>query len=271
MHPLLLLLALALTAGAARAGQDLAPYVVAEPGAAPVTRDSLLANDRFWPTFVTLREPFRPFAATGELPSGLSGVLVRVESPALARVDFGSDGLLDVPIEKTDLVEAANAVRRGELTKTAPNFALLIGPRLVDTREERPRSFPFQEASEQRGFLSVFADPSSAQFDAMARALTPLADHPGVLSILFPQGRHPDPRVFEQLRALGWHAAFVLEHLSEPYTRVLLRDGQNPPWVTLQTADGRILFASRWQEEALPALREAMDRELRAGAVARGR
>jgi hypothetical protein len=267
----LLLLVLALAAASARAGQDLAPYAVARPEAEPITSATLFESDPFWPTLVTLREPFRPFAATGELAAGLSGVLVRVETEALARVDFGSDGVLDVPVAKTDLVEAANAVRRGELAKTAPNFALMIGPRLSDTRDERPRGFPFHEAAEQHGFLSVFADPTSPQFEAIARALAPLADHPRVLTVLFPQGRHPDARVFAQLRELGWGAAFVLAHLSEPYTRVLLREGQAPPFVTLQTADGRIQLASGWRADAAPAIRDALEREYPARAASSGR
>jgi hypothetical protein len=272
MRPLLLLLlALALGAARARAGQDLAPYAVARPASQPVTGSTLLENDRFWPALVTLREPFRSFAAISELAAGLSGVLVRVETEALARVDFGSDGVLDVPVAKTDLVEAANAIRRGELAKTAPNFALMIGPRLSDARAERPRGFPFHEAAEQRGFLGVFADPASSQFEAIARALAPLADHPRVLTVLFPQGRHPDARVFAQLRELGWGAAFVLAHLSEPYTRVLLREGQAPPFVTLQTADGRIQLAAGWRADAAPAIRDALEREYPARAASSGR
>lgn len=251
-------LALALSASAARAGQDLAPYVVADPAAQEITRETLLAQDRFWPAMVTLRAPFRPFANAGELEAGRSGVLVRVETSRLARVDFGRDGLLDVPIEKTDLVEVANAVRRGEVTKTAPNFVLAIGSRLVDTRGERPAPFSFQEASRQLGFLAVYADPASPRFADVARELAPLASHPGVLTVLFPQGRAPDPRVWEALLALEWRIPFVLAHLSEPYTRVLLRSEQVPPFVTLQTADGRLLLGEPWRPGSSAAIERGL-------------
>ena len=61
------------------------------------------------------------------------GVLIRVEASGLARIDFGRDGLYEVPVGATDLVERANRIRTGELRKMAPNFVLAIGPRLVDS------------------------------------------------------------------------------------------------------------------------------------------
>ena len=73
------------------------------------------------------------------MQAGNVGVLIRVEAPGVARVDFGRDGLHEVPVVKTDLVERANQIRRGEAEKLAPNFLLAIGPgadedRLVETR-----------------------------------------------------------------------------------------------------------------------------------------
>lgn len=263
--PRLLLILLALLSGAALARADdlgasgeLSEYLVADSRAPEITPASLLANDRFWPQRATLVRPFAPETAGNELPAGLVGILIRVESPTTARIDFGRDGLYEVPIERTDLVAGANAVREGRLSKTAPNLALAIGPRLVETDAERPRMYSFQAAVSQRGFLSVFADPRDPSFDAIARGLSQISAPPGVLSVLFPQGRQPDPVVYEKLRGVAWRIPFVLAHLSEPYSRTLLREGEQAPFVALQTPDGRILFRSAWSTEAADALQAAL-------------
>jgi hypothetical protein len=246
-------------AGDGQVASTLEPYRASNSMAVAITQDTLLSNDRFWPTMATLRESIRPESAATELPAGLSGVLIRVESSKLARIDFGRDGLFEIPVEKTDLVEASNAVRLGSLSKTAPNFALAIGPRLVDTSSKHPRSYSFQEASRKRGFISVFVDPETAEFGEIARALGPLAHHEGVLTVVFPQARRPDPTVYAKLVELDWQVPFVLAHLSEPYTRILLGKGIKPPSIALQTADGRLLFESGWGPRARESLSEALE------------
>jgi hypothetical protein len=176
------------------------------------------------------------------------GVLIRVEASGAARIDFGRDGLHEVPIAKTDLVERANRIRTGELAKLAPNFLLAIGPRLVDSAGDALRPLPYASVAEQRGFLCVFADPGAKKFAALAAALAPL-----------PQGEHPDARVREQLRSLGWTIPFVYDHLAEAYTRSLLDADVALPAVVLQTREGRVLFQSEWKAGVASTLEAALD------------
>ena len=167
-----------------------------------------------------------------------------------------------MPVASTDLVERANRVRRGELQKKAPNFVLAIGPRLVDTASAVPHQFSYERAGEQRGFLAVFADPGSEGFAELAKALAPLAERQGLLTILFPQGEHPDPEVYEKLRALKWTVPFVYSHLTGPYTRSLLPEQAARPAVQLQTPEGRVLFQSGWKSGVVPELTAAVDAAL---------
>ena len=95
------------------------------------------------------------------MQAGNVGVLIRVEASGVARIDFGRDGLHEVPVAKTDLVERANRIRTGEAEKLAPNFLLAIGPRLVDSAADALRPLPYAAVAEQRGFLCVFADPGA--------------------------------------------------------------------------------------------------------------
>jgi hypothetical protein len=258
---LLLFVALALPSAPARSEHDadaLPPYRAADADAPVVTELNLPASDRFWPREVALTRAFRP-AEARPLAAGSTGVLIRVEDSGVARVDFGRDGLYEVPVGDTDLVEHANRIRRGDSEKDAPNFLYSIAPRLGDAASAEPRAFPYGDAAEHRLFLAVFADPGAPDFGALAKSLAPLRGRSELLTILFPQGRHPDIRVREQLRELEWTVPFVYDHLAEPYTNSLIGDASPSPYLTLQSADGRVLFRAPWKTDAASELLLAID------------
>lgn len=234
---------------------SLPEHHAAEPNAAPVTDANLLANDRFWPYQVEVSQSAQP----DSLPGGSLGVLIRVEPGGVARIDFGRDGLREVPVDATDLVARANRVRSGELEKVAPNFLLALGPRLLDPAGETLRVFPFESSAGKPGFVCVFADPGARNFAALAAAIAPLRERHGVMTILFPQGEHRDAKVREKLRALNWTVPFVYDHLSESYTRTLLSSGVGPPAVILQTNEGRVLLGSAWHADLAFQLELALD------------
>jgi hypothetical protein len=242
------------------ASTELPEYRAADPAAPPVTAANLLESERFWPYLVALTAPFHPEGRERPLPVGLRGVLVRVEEPGdVMRVDFSRDGRHRVPVDVADVVERANQVRTGELDKIAPNFVHAIGPRLLDAEAEPMRFYDFAATFERPGFLAVFADPRAPGFAEMAKSLAPLRDRNGVLTVLFPQGRHPDLETQEELRKLGWPVPFVLDQHAEGYTRSLLEEGTTLPALMLQTPDGRIVHQGSWKPEAVAALTRALD------------
>lgn len=245
-------------APAALHAQGPAGYRAADPEAPPVTEKNLVASERFWPYHVELTKPW-PRPAGQALEPGDRGVLIRVEDSGSARIDFGRDGLSEVPVAATDLVERANRVRKGELRKMAPNFVLALGPRLVDSSGPALRPYSFDAAHASRGFLAVFADPDAEGFDSLAKALTPLGNRKGVLTLLLPLGEHPDAEVREKLRSLGWTVPFVFDFLAEGYARSLLSEKTPPPAVMLQTSEGRVLFQSGWNANVVPKLTAALD------------
>jgi hypothetical protein len=221
-----------------------------------VTERNLLESESYWPYQVELT---RRFEAPGRaLDAGTTGVLIRVEDRGLARIDFGRDGLYEVPVASTDLVARANGVRSGELEKVAPHFVFAIGTRLIDPAPEPPRALRLDDFSGDRAFLSVFADPRSRQLDEIAHALAPLRASPDLRVILFPQGRVPDAEVGTRLRELAWPVPFVYDHLSDAYTRSLLAPPLAPPAVVLQTAEGRVLFAAPWSADVVPSIDSAL-------------
>jgi hypothetical protein len=52
---------------------------------------------------------------------------------------------------------------------------------------------------------------------------------------------------------------FVLGRMSEAYTRTLLPEGTRLPAVTLQSSEGRLLYAASWSQDGAPALRQALE------------
>ncbi len=254
-----LLLPGATHAGSGSMTQEVPEYRVADPSAPPVTESNLLSSERFWPYQTELAKQWQSLAV------GSSGVLIRVEASGLARIDFGRDGLLRVPVAVTDLVARANEIRLGRAEKPAPNVLWAIGARLVDSTSEDTRAFPFGDAASHSVFLCVFADPWRRELAGLVSALAPLGRRAGVQTILFPQSRRPDSQVAGQLRAMKWTPPFVYAHLSEPYTESLLDDPKTLPAVLLVTADGRVLHQGRLSRESAQRLEAALAAQAMAG------
>ncbi len=229
---------------------------------APVTARSLLENERFWPHQVALTEAVRPDGRDRALGAGTRGVLIRVEAAGVARIDFGRDGRAEVPIAKTDVVERANRIRRGELHKMAPNFVLSIAPQLVDPRAGEVRPFPMQRTREQRGFLCVFAATDSDDFGEMAEVLGSAAAHREVLPILLPQDDAAPAHLLARLRSLSWPAPFVYPRVAGGYTRALLDASAPRPYLMLVTPEGRVLFEAPWEPGVASRLRAAIQTSL---------
>jgi hypothetical protein len=256
----LTLLVVLLAAWPATSRSEDAPLHRAEDPAAPaVSEQNLLASERFWPYQVALTRAWQASGREQPLAEGSQGVLIRVEANGRARVDFGREGLHEVPVGETDLVERANQVRRGELHKLAPNLVLAIGPRLLDSGSTPPLPLGMARASEPVGFLCVFADPRAASFAELAAALAPLGERHGVAAVLFPQGEHPDLEVAERLRALGWTVPFVYDGLAEAYTRTLVSGGAPLPVVLVATREGRLLFEGAWGDGVVAKLSAALE------------
>jgi hypothetical protein len=254
-----LLVLLALLAGPSGASSAEPTYDAADPGAKVVSMDNLSASERFWPYQLELTSPWQPEGRSEPLPAGILGVLVRIEASGLARIDFGRDGRFEVPVDETDLLKRANEIRLGKRPKIAPNLVHAIGPRLVDAESPTIRALDFGASFEPTGFLAVFADPNAEGFAALATALTPLRNRHGVMTVLFPQGMHPDPATRDKLRALAWPVPFLMDQYGEGYTASLRGDGAASPGVMLLTREGRVIFQGPWREGTLSALTSALD------------
>src|SRR5688572_14890800 len=260
-YALSLLAALPWTLAGAPSSENLPLHRVVDRNAPVVSEANLLESERFWPYQVALT------GAWQGVPAGSIGVLIRVEASQAARIDFGRDGLHEVPVAATDLVDRAERIRRGELDKTAPNFVLAIGPRLLDGGSDPLRPLGMSAVLERRAFLAVVADPSDPELAAVAAALSPIAERRELMTILLPHGEHADADVHARLRALSWPTPFVFDHLAEGYIASLVDPGLRQPALLLQTREGRVLFRGTWHATVLPELTAAVDAALGEGAT----
>ena len=89
-------------------------------------------------------------------------------------------------------MERSNAIRLGKVEKEAPNFLFALGPRLLDPATEK--IYPFEETARNQFFLCVFADPWRVEFGPLVSELEAFR-RPGMMLMLFPQGRRPDSEV----------------------------------------------------------------------------
>ncbi len=240
----------------------LPPHIAKDASAPQVSEANLLQSERFWPyrVAVTKRD-----MASG-LEPGNEGVLIRVEDGARVRIDFGRDGVHTLPVAITNAVEQANRVRLGDESKLSPNLTLAIGPRLNGAALGKLR-LPLAEVTGQRGFLAVFADPKSAEFDAIAKSLSRFQDHAGVMTVLFPQTFVNENSFGAHMAELGWKVPYVYDFLAPGYTDALLAAPQKAPAISLHTAEGRLLFQQAWSPQAVAAIQEALERNFPATAV----
>jgi len=226
-------------------------YEVADPQAAKVTAANVLESERFWPFQVALRSAWTPPGGSHTLQPAFPGVLIRVLPGGWARVDFGRDGLFEIPLSQTDLLERADRIRLGRDPKQAPNFLYSVGTRLLDASREPLQDLPYAEADARDLFLLVFAEPNEAALAPIAAALAPMRDREGLLTIFFPEGRVPDAEVQRVLRALDWPVAFVYDHLAEPYAKTLRSADTPSPSVLLLSEEGRLIYEAAWDSEAV--------------------
>lgn len=255
--PLLIFLGLAASPSRAEGLMELPEYSAQGAAAPEVTLASLFASERFWPYQATLIEPWPVGQRT--IDAGLSGVLIRVEADGFARIDFGRDGLHCVPVAHTDLVHQANRVRRGETEKSAPNFLLAMGSRLIDSAAAKLQPFDLETAGRARFYLCVFAPVEGEALEKIAAALKSLPVRPDCLTVWFPFSQTADAIVRERLHALDWKVPFVYDHLAETYAASLLSDGCTPPAVLLVSDEGRLLFETAWTGSTAADLAAALE------------
>ena len=232
----------------------------------PVTYGNLYDLEAYWPYHVELTKPWKPEGFAGDHVGHGLGVLIRVERSGDLRVDFGGYGKYLVPARVTNVVEAANRIRKGERGKGKPNFVLAVVNKLVDPSIE-PYDYVSPHAVDHiKAYLLVAADPADESFAELAAALQPLGERRDLMLVLLPQGKHRSEAVLEMVRAKGWNHPFAFWRFARSFTESILGEDLTLPTVMLQSPEGRVIYTGDWSEATPEALAKAADREL--GALA---
>lgn len=204
-------------------------YEIADPSAETITPENLLANERFWPYRVA------------RLSDGNQGVLLWTQPDGQARVDFGRDGIHNLPVAHTDLIPRANRLRLGVDTKSAPNLIYSLGPRLIDASVEPARPLDLLKFSEWKRIIALSGDPDDPRLGEWAKQIAALPGAGERLQVFFPIAEKPNGTVAEIVRAWPGRWTFVFDHLSEHYAKLYVGEALSVPRVVVLTPAGRPL------------------------------
>lgn len=237
----------------------------ASPGELVLTAENIDEHEHFWPTNVALIAGWEPEAGEAPLRAGYRGALIRVEENGRVRVAFGRHGNHEIPIERTDLVERANQIRRGELHKVAPCFLAHFGTQFIEVVGEEVSPVQTPRISQAKRFLLILADPRSPGFEDVAEALAPLRDGMPDLQILyFPigLGHQEIALVRDALTRSGFMVPFAYPAAADVHARALFGGVPKSAEGVLITPEGRILGrgpigATDWVERLLTPTSEA--------------
>lgn len=218
------------------------------PGEIGLTAENIREHENLWPNNVALIAGWTPEAGGDPLKAGYRGALIRVEENGRVRVAFGRHGNHVVPIERTDLVERANQIRRGELHKVAPCFLAHFGTQFIEIVGEDVSPVQTPRIAHAQRFLLVLADPRSPGFEQEAKTLASLREGIPDLQILyFPIGlAHQEiAPVRDVLTRSGLMVPFAYPAAADVHVRALFGSVPESAEAVLITPDGRILDRHR--------------------------
>lgn len=211
-----------------------------------ITRANALEHESVWPDIVALVEPWTPPDSDAPLKRGYRGALIRLDDRGRVRIAFGRHGNHDVPIDSTDFLDRANAIRSGERFKPGPTFLVHFGNQFLHPSTTEPTPYPSAELAKYDRFLCVFADPQDARFAMQMKDLAELRDEPRLQILFFPLGmkRGGMEAVKERLRAVSLPVPFAYPEAAEVHARSLLGSVPDRPTAILISAEGRLLEGS---------------------------
>lgn len=216
----------------------------APPGELVLTAENIREHEKFWPTNVAMVSGWTPEAGTAPLLAGYRGALIRVEGKDRVRVAFGRHGNHEVPIDRTDLVERANQIRRGELHKVAPCFLAHFGTQFIELLGDEVSPVQTPRIAYAKRFLLVLADPRAPGFEEAAKTLAPLREtHPDLQILYFPIGLAHEAfaPVRDVLTRSGFMVPFAYPAAADVHARALFGRLPSSAEAVLISPEGRIL------------------------------
>ncbi len=137
-------------------------------GAAEALAEILHARSDWWPQQVRLAQPYTPPGAAAPLPAGWQAVLVRVEGAEVV-ADFGRHGIRRLPLEDTDVLQQAAALRDQPPRRHGLLVTSLFN-KFFHLEQDRAVQCKLQDFAGVEYVLFVYTDPCGAE----GRAAQPL-------------------------------------------------------------------------------------------------
>ena len=219
--------------------------------------ESLPGHSDFWPPKIHLTEDVE--TRKGTLSAGQRGVLLRIEGgPAIAVVDFGRDGIHEVPLDKTDALATARRIKDGEKDKPLPNYLSMLGPpKLFHAVEGKMKAISLHETGDWKGFFLLYLSVEDLDWAALAGLLQENKDlirKTGLQPLLLPLSRVEDAELFQKIREHSLPVAVMHGFLGFSFLNALAHHPGDGPLFVATDLNGKIL--GRWDEFTLAPLRK---------------
>lgn len=234
----------------------LAPLYAME-ASSDLTSQSLPAHSDFWPPKIHLTGDVE--TRTGTFSTGQRGVLLRIEgNPAIAVVDFGRDGIHEVPLDQTDALATARRIKDGEEPKPLPNYLSMLGPpKLFRAVEGKMKAIPLHETGDWKGFLFLYLPVEDLDWTAFAGLLEENKDlvrKTGLQPLLLPLSRIKDAELFQKLKEYSLPVAVMHDFLGFSFLNALAHQPGDGPLFVATDLNGKVI--GRWDEFTLAPLRK---------------
>ncbi len=212
-------------------------------GAAEALAEILHARSDWWPQQVRLAQPYTPPGAAAPLPAGWQAVLVRVEGAEVV-ADFGRHGIRRLPLEDTDVLQQAAALRDQPPRRHGLLVTSLFN-KFFHLEQDRAVQCKLQDFAGVEYVLFVYTDPCGAEGRAALKELRRfLAGNATALHGLRPVVIPADcelGRLTAEVTAAGLPWPVMFPYLAGPYRHSLHHEPAGNPSLVLTDANGRIL------------------------------
>jgi len=213
--------------------------------------DPILTNSGFWPYRVSLVEPYE--SALGSLRSGVTGVLIRVETDdngeAQLVVDFGRNGLCRLPTDLTDIETQIEQIESGVIVKSLPNYVQMLANKFALLLPDLNYKLKLEEFEDYDGFVFVYAHALES-VETLLDQVSLIPGNEKYIPLVLPQSDLDGEVLRQTIREHPITAGVLFTHLVGPYQQTLAHDVGSGDVIVVTDMDGRIL-----ERKEFPSLR----------------
>lgn len=212
------------------------------------------SDSEYWPQYVELKQ--RLEISGSFLRADRKAVLIRLIDESVGLVDFGRQGVHEIPLEVTDFAERFDDLRYGRAFKRLPNVFEMLGPRMLKEAQGELETLKFVgddavETFRFTGVLFVYL-PADLEFPANSKSefseVMSIASGAEIAVLVIPQAPISQTTLKENLLGKGLENFYLLyDFVVSGYIDSLVHRPNEQFLCVLTDPDGKVIF----REESL--------------------